>query len=683
MNREHILTILYDITSTLSGEVHVEPLLTKMLQRLMFHSGCSAAVVLLNVPTEQMQIASVVGDAELAMHVGDSIAVSDGCLRWDSHYEESVEPLSFLPCRKECYKAFHCLDIPEQGKVLLLYRYLDENRLLLEKVLNPVMGNFAKQIDLCQLNDDQQKYLESLVASRTRELGQQKEMLSMLLESMAEGMYGIDLEGRFTFVNRAFLQMLGYERDDELLGRSSHEVMHHSHADGTPYDIEACRIYRSCQTGEGISCDDEVFWRKDKSSFPVEYHSFPIIDHGELKGAVITFRDVREEREQKEKLEHMQRLESLGLLAGGIAHDFNNILTAVMGNAALASARVDDTSPAKDFLKRIEDSSHRAADLCKQMLAYSGKGKFVVKPINLSEMVKQMARLMEVSIDKNVVIKYYMADNLPAVEVDTAQLQQVILNLITNANEAMQGVSGVISFSTGLMHADAAYLQSSMTQDTLPEGRYVFLEVSDTGIGMDEATQKKMFDPFFTTKLSGRGLGMSAVLGIVRGHKGAIHCYSEPGKGTSFKVLFPAVDMQAEPIVEQSGSAADAWRGEGTILIVDDEESICETAAIMLEDIGFQTISACDGIEAIELLKKHGDTIVAVLLDMTMPRMDGVECFSQMRRLQPGIRVMLSSGYNEQEATSRFAGKGLAGFIQKPYSPDQLAEKMKELLARG
>jgi len=680
VNREQILTILYDITATLAGEAHVESLLTKMLQRLMFHSGCSAACILLKDTSAFPTLASVIGDAVLMQHSGQSIEVPDELMSFESRYEEDISSLSFLPCRQNRYRAFLCLDIPGRGKAVLLYRHIDEFRLPLELVLQPVMANFSQQIDLCRLNDNQQQHLESLVETRTQELEQRQMLLSLLLESIPEGVYGIDLEGRFIFANPACLNMLGYSSAQEILGKVCHDEIHHHHEDHSPYPVTDCHIYNAYKNSKAVSCDNEVFWRKDGSSFPVEYRSLPILDQREVKGAVVTFRDVREEREQRDKLEHMQRLESLGLLAGGIAHDFNNILTAIMGNAALAANMLDSHSPVQDFLSRIEDSTQRAADLCKQMLAYSGKGRFIIKPIDLSELVEHMTRLMEVSIDKNVVIKYHLTENLPSVEADVAQLQQVILNLITNANEAINGQSGVISFATGVMQADDAYLRTSVTQEKLPEGNYVFLEVSDTGKGMDEVTKKKMFDPFFSTKFIGRGLGMSAVLGIIRGHKGAIRCYSEERKGTTIKVLFPVDERKASPLVRQNEPAGH-WRGNGTVLIVDDEETIREMASMMIEDFGFSTITACDGIDALEKLETSGDSIVAVLLDMTMPRMDGVACFSKMKQLYPDIKVMLSSGYNEQDATQRFAGKGLAGFIQKPYAPEQLMLKMKALFS--
>jgi len=355
-----------------------------------------------------------------------------------------------------------------------------------------------------------------------------------------------------------------------------------------------------------------------------------------------------------------------------------------MGNAAMAGRALHEASPARLMLGRIEEASARASDLCRQMLAYSGKGKFVVKSLNLSALVEEMTRLMEVSISKSVVIKYDLAEPLPLVEADAAQIQQVVLNLITNASEAIGEKNGVISFTTGVMHADAAYLDASVTGDLLPEGRYVWLEVADTGAGMDAKTEAKIFDPFFTTKFTGRGLGMSAVLGIVRGHHGALRVCSEPGRGATFRMLLPIAEgSSATASVDAAAVEKHAPFGEGVVLVVDDEETIREVAVMMLEEIGFATLTAVNGEDAVAVYRQHADEIVAVLLDMTMPKMDGSACFYALRRINPDVKVVLSSGYSEEEATTHFVGKGLAGFLQKPYSPEALREMFGQVIGGG
>ena len=387
----------------------------------------------------------------------------------------------------------------------------------------------------------------------------------------------------------------------------------------------------------------------------------------------------QERKKLEEQIQHTQKLESLGVLAGGIAHDFNNILTGVLGNAGLAQLVLSPASPAIDYIDKIETSSHRAAELCRQLLAYSGKGRFVVQPVSINMIIKEMTHLLEVSISKKAVVKYQLDKNLPAVDADITQIRQIIMNLILNAAEAIGDKSGIITLTTGAMKCDRAYLQSTYLNYELKEGLYVYLEVCDTGCGMDEETKERIFDPFFSTKFTGRGLGLAAVLGIMRGHNGAVKVYSEAGRGTTFKVLFP-VSGKAVAHISQSAKFDKNWRASGTLLIVDDEDTIRALGRNTLETVGFKVLTAPDGREALKIFKRHKDKISLVLLDMTMPHMDGQETFRELRRLKPDVRVILSSGYNEQEATNGFVGKGLAGFLQKPYNPSDLIARVRKVL---
>ena len=398
--------------------------------------------------------------------------------------------------------------------------------------------------------------------------------------------------------------------------------------------------------------------------------------------AAIRGEQIEEQRRHLEtQVLQAQKLESLGVLAGGIAHDFNNLLTGVLGNAQLAQYDLPPVSPVREYVEEIEQAARRAAELCRQMLAYSGKGRFVVQPIDLSEVVEEMGHLLEVSISKKAALKCDLAEGLPAITADATQIRQIILNLITNASEALGEHSGVISVSTGVMDCDRVYFRTTYLDEDLPEGRYVYVEVADTGCGMDQDTCGKIFEPFFTTKFTGRGLGLAAVLGIVRGHRGAIRVYSEPGEGTTFKVLFPAVDQPATPHRGET-AAPEELRGTGTVLLVEDEEHVRKTGQHMLERMGFTVLTAVDGREGVRVFREHADEIDCVLLDLTMPNMDGVEAFQELRRIREGVPVILASGYNEQDATQRFTGKGLAGFVQKPYGMQDLQAKMGAFLAR-
>ena len=380
----------------------------------------------------------------------------------------------------------------------------------------------------------------------------------------------------------------------------------------------------------------------------------------------------------EQQLFQAQKMESLGVLAGGIAHDFNNLLMGVLGHAGLALEQLNPLHPARRNLESIQKAGQRAADLTRQMLAYSGRGQFVVRHLDLTTQVEEMLHLLEVSLPKNVVLNLDLHKGLPAVSADASQIQQVIMNLVINAAEAIGDASGAITLATGARILDPAAMGKMLVGQDAAPGMYVSLEVTDTGCGMDADTLNRIFEPFFTTKFTGRGLGLSAIMGIVRGHKGALRVYSEVGHGTTFKVLFPAQEDSAEVLVAHGLNAA--WRGSGLVLVVDDEETVRAVARQALELKGFQVLEAHDGRVAVDLVQQHGRDIALVLLDMTMPHMGGEAAYREMRLLVPEIRVILSSGYNEVEAMSRFMGKGLKGFIQKPYGPRDLLGKIQEVL---
>ena len=398
---------------------------------------------------------------------------------------------------------------------------------------------------------------------------------------------------------------------------------------------------------------------------------------------VIEFRDIteiklleNEKRAIERQFQQAQKMESLGVLAGGIAHDFNNILTSIIGNIDLALMRLSPESPVYENLQRIEKSAVRAADLARQMLAYSGKGQFYIESIDLNLLLKEMGQMLDVSISKKAELRYNLTSPLPTINADVSQIRQIIMNLVINAAEAIGDENGVITITSGCMACKESYLQEFWHMDPVPAGLYVFLEIADTGCGMSKDSLEKIFDPFFSTKFTGRGLGMSAVLGIVRGHKGAIKIDSEPGKGSSFKILLPAGEQPSEMF---SGKESDdSWRGNGLALLVDDEEVVRTIGSEMLRELGFEVMTANDGREAVEIFKTRTD-ISFVILDLTMPHMDGEQCFRELRQINPDIKVIMSSGYNEQKVSQKFVGKGMAGFIQKPYKLSILREAIQKI----
>ncbi len=384
---------------------------------------------------------------------------------------------------------------------------------------------------------------------------------------------------------------------------------------------------------------------------------------------------------------HTQKLESLGVLAGGIAHDFNNILMGILGYADLALSGIRADSPVKEFIQGISKSSRKAADLVKQMLAYSGKGKFTLEPIDLNQLIEDTLQMLSLSISKKASLQFEPDQKPAQLEGDPSQLQQIVMNLVINASEAIGEKKGVITLRTGSLDCDREYLKQSdyetrfTNSDQMEEGSYVFLEVSDDGSGISQGELSKIFDPFFTTKFTGRGLGLSAVLGIVSGHNGLIKVESTEDEGTTFKVLFPLLEDEDQQSVNISATPEDDahWQGSGTFLIADDEKAVRRVGEHMIRKLGFDVITAVDGEEAIQVFTKHADKIVGVLLDLTMPQKDGAQVFKEIRRINPDVRVILSSGYNEQAATQQFIGKGLAGFIQKPYVSEDLNSKIREI----
>ncbi len=388
----------------------------------------------------------------------------------------------------------------------------------------------------------------------------------------------------------------------------------------------------------------------------------------------------RERNRLEAQVLHAQKLESLGVLAGGIAHDFNNLLMAVLGHAELALGEVPAESPATRSIEKIRKASLQAADLCAQLLTYSGKGRLELKPFGLSELVRDVSRLLEVSISKSVVMKYDLADDLPPIEGDANQIQQVAMNLITNASEAIAGDDGVITVSTGTTEMTGESPPRAFGFGVPRTGTYVWFQVADNGSGMDEETKAKIFDPFFTTKLTGRGLGLAAVMGIARGHDGVVNVESERGRGTTVRVCFPASLQPVQPPGPEA-EIDESWVGSGLILVVDDDDFARDAASRLLEERGFSTVEATNGREAVAIFREHSDRVAGVLLDMTMPRMGGERTVRELRRLRADVRIVLTSGHSEQEVLRRFGTDEPDGFLAKPYGKRELARAFRPLLA--
>jgi PAS domain S-box-containing protein len=580
----------------------------------------------------------------------------------------------------------------EIGVIKARLRALLRRRLLIEENRRIADGIREREMDAVRARAERQAAeVRALMADRlsaaNRELETANQKLKEALnitraitDNAVDALFLLDERGCVTFLNPAAEKLFGYSRS-EMLGMALHDAIHRTHTDGSPYSPSECPIMRSISSGAAGSDIEEVFYRKDDAPVDVACSVAPVPQDGRPAAAVLVMHDISEKKRVDERLRESQKLESIGLLAGGIAHDFNNLLVGIVGNASLGEEMVPPGHPVTEILTRIVKTGEQAAHLTRQMLAYAGKGRFIVEPVNLSDLVREIIPLIQPSISKRIGVHLNLSRGLPPVNADRSQLQQIVMNLLINAAEAIGSSPGVVSVSTGVRRVDGRFSGGPTGAEVEP-GEYVCLSVSDTGSGMDDATRAKIFDPFFTTKFTGRGLGLAAVAGIVRGHKGAIEVTSAPGKGSTFQVLLPAA-ANAAPAPGPAALDDEDLRGEDTILVVDDEEAVRLLAKRALERHGYTVLCASSGQAGVELLRKEAGRVSLVVLDLSMPGMNGQETLAELRKIDPEIKVVISSGYAEADTMPLFAGVSVSGFIQKPYTSRQLARSLKTAAGRG
>jgi PAS domain S-box-containing protein len=541
--------------------------------------------------------------------------------------------------------------------------FTDDPRLPDRDILN-MMSSLGYQIG---------EFLERIQAQDR--LADREESYRVLAETASDGIVTIDESSTIRFANSAAAEMFGYSVQ-ELAGSPLTRLMPERLRD--QYRAAMSRYVATGEKGLSWQAIPVTGEHRDGHEMPLEV-SFGEYRQGSKHLFVGVMRDVTQRKLTDNQLRQSAKLESLGVLAGGIAHDFNNLLTGILGNVSLALDGLPADDPAKSLLQNAIEASERAAHLTKQLLAYAGKGRFVIEPIDVSNVVGQISTLLHSFIPKNVVLRLNLEQPLPLVEADVAQIQQLIMNLVINAAEAIPAErQGVVLITTKSVDVDARYVAQTLSGQGLPPGRYIAVNVHDNGTGMDEATLGKIFDPFFTTKFTGRGLGLAAALGIVEGHKGGLRVFSTPGQGTTFRILLPVTARTPRlvgPAESRKGSTA-----KGAVLVVDDEPVVRKTAVSSLERYGYTAPTAENGRQGVEAFQRLHKQLVAVILDMTMPVMDGEEALAEIRRIDPSVPVILSSGFNEVEAIRRFTGKGLAGFIQKPYTAAVLAQKLEAVL---
>ncbi len=393
-----------------------------------------------------------------------------------------------------------------------------------------------------------------------------------------------------------------------------------------------------------------------------------------------------EQIKTERKMLQAQKLESLGVMAGGVAHDFNNLLQSILGNMELATMKLDADAAPRKYIDNAMSSAKRAALLTGLMLTYVGKGVVTRKELDLNDLVVENSDLLQTAASTAITKELHLAPELPFIQADAAQIQQLVMNLITNAAEAITRPDGIVRLTTGVEECDQVFLNASLLEEKPAAGRFVFLEVSDNGCGMSEETMKRLFDPFFTTKFTGRGLGMSAVLGIMKTHRGALFVESRQGSGTTFRALFPASTTQRTSPVQVIAETvpaevmAEKMPLSGVALVVDDEKAVLKTCSRMVSLCGLTVVTARDGLDAVAKFREHADEITLVLMDLTMPRMDGITAMNEIFRIRPGARILLASGFNEDELNDRITEHPPSGFIRKPYDMALLEAEIRRIL---
>jgi PAS domain S-box-containing protein len=591
--------------------------------------------------------------------------------------QEELRNLNIMDLIAEAYKhefEDYFKRILEKGKDEGLMRVMTKNgsELIVEYKSSLVYGPQGP----IEVRGSARDITERVLAAKA--LKQSEEKYRTILESIEDGYYEVDVTGSFTFFNDSFCRILGYS-EDELMGINYGKYC-------APADVE--RVYQTFNrvyaTSESVKRFDWEIIKKDGDKVHLEVSVYLMKNpEGQRIGFGGIVRDITERKraeKERRKLEaqvvQAQKMEAIGTLAGGIAHDFNNLLMGIQGRTSLMTIDTHLPRPHLEHLKGIEDCVRSAADLTKQLLGFARGGRYEVKPTDLNETVKNQNRLFGRTKKEITIHAKYGKDLWPA-EVDEGQIEQVLLNLYVNAWQAMPG-GGELYLQTENVTLDEDFAKPF----TVEAGKYVKISVTDTGVGMDDATRQRIFEPFFTTKEMGRGtgLGLASAYGIIKNHGGFINVYSEKGVGTTFNIYLPASEKE---VIEDKMLSDEVLKGTETILLVDDEEMVADAGGQLLEEIGYSVLIARSGKEAIEIYEKNRDQIGLVILDMIMPVMGGGETYDRLKEANPDIKVLLSSGYSINGEASEILDRGCSGFIQKPFNVKELSQKIRGILDKN
>ena len=494
--------------------------------------------------------------------------------------------------------------------------------------------------------------------------------------------------GRMAYCNDRLVQIVGRSKE-ELLGASAEQMLSFIHENDRAFVADQIEFKNRGELG--TTQYDFRFYHPDAQERWISLYSRPLEPDpavpdapGSILGMVVDITDRIEaeaaRRAWEGQLLQAQKLESMGMLAGGVAHDFNNLLVAILGHADMARQGLSEGDPLGKDLDTICAAAEQAKRLCRQMLAYAGKGTFATERVELNSVIEEVVRLTTVTVSKKVAVTTVLDSKVPTVAADRAQLVQILLNLVMNAAEAVGDAPGTVEIETAARSLAEGEIDAAGATQSLPAGDYAVVTVRDSGPGMDAATRRRIFEPFFTTKFTGRGLGLAAVLGIVHAHGGALTIETAPRKGTTFRVFLPKnAGVLAEPAAAPTARLSSKTH-HGTVLLVDDEPTARQTAQAMLERLGFTVEAASDGREAVTRFRRRPDEFACVLLDLTMPRMDGFEAFSALRALRPDVPIVLMSGYSREDVVRRFGDVVGWTFLQKPYLVADLQRRLEEVL---
>ncbi len=573
---------------------------------------------------------------------------------------------------------------PARNLVMGFHSGVDGSDSWLEMDVDPELDERGdvRQV-VCTIVDITERKLaqDALRASETR--------FRSLVEGLRVGILVTDPQGTILMLNRAATEILNAPAQ-ALIGRNGNQFRERWHDEqGKPFSVEdfaMSRLLREKRPVRGaiLGYSDE---RTGQRTWVMVDGDVEWNDAGEVRQALYSLTDVtarieseQERRTMERQLFEAQKFESLGVLAGGVAHDFNNLLTGVLANAEFALLDLPADSPARESIKEITHAAQRAADLARQMLTYSGRGQVSSTATDLNDVVREIRLLLRSSTSRKIDLLLRLEADLPLVHADATQVRQVLMNLVTNASDAIADQPGLIEISTGVMEATRDYLDETYLAPALAEGTYAYFEVQDNGPGMDEATVQRVFEPFFTTKFTGRGLGMSSAVGLIRAGLGAVHLVSKPGKGTTFRVLLPLANAPAAA-ESKSPVRSDGILGPGIVLVAEDEATVRRVVTRSLENFGLTPLLAVDGHEAVERFIEHQERIDCVLLDLTMPRMSGQEALAAIRELRPGIPVVLMSGFTSDDIGMDLQESG-ALFLQKPFEVDELRVMLGQVLRK-